>query len=127
MSEGKDGDTVTIRILDDETGEEIRREGIPKSVIERLDRVADYYGISQEEALQMVIKDGLDCIKEVEDLEDDPLFKLKVVRMFGEALHEVLDPSWKPPEGMVIKGNAPPSAIALCIVKMKLHMSEHDN
>jgi len=123
----EDEETVTIRLLKEETGEEFHREEVPKSVIEKLDYIADYYGISQEEALNMAMEKALDCIEEVEGMEDDPVLKRKVVGMFGEALHEVLDPSWEPPEGMQIQGNPPLEAFALLLVKMRLHMSEHNN
>lgn len=128
MENDKDEEeTVTMRILDKETGEELQREEVPKSAIEEIDYIAACYGISQEEAFKMIMKNALDCIKEVEDIESDPLLKAKVVKMFVEALHEVLDPSWKPPEDMTIKGNPPPEAFALLLVKMRLHMSEHNN
>ena len=58
---------------------------------------------------------------------EDIIIATEAERMFNEVLKEVISPNWKPPEGMVIIGNAPPEAIAKCIVNMRLHMREHNN
>lgn len=51
----------------------------------------------------------------------------RVNQMYEEALAEVQNPLWIPPGYLHWTGNPPLSAFAVMLVKIRLHMSEHNN
>lgn len=123
----------TIRMLDDETGAVLSSDEVDISVIAQIHTLAEEWGITEEEAFQRIMGKALTFLeKQIKDVEDrvnefDPLLADRVRKMMFETLKEMREPGWKYPEGMEIQGNPPPEAIAEAIVRMRLHMSEHEN